>query len=174
MQTDIAPVAWVRAARPADAPAIREVAVLAWRATYAGRVADGTIERFLATAYSEERIGVRIHRHDVLVAGRHGRAAAVEAFAEVASHADHIQLVAVYTLPSVRGHGLGTALVQAVRSAYPDRDLAADVLLGNEFAEPFYAARGFEPGERLTDEIAGELVRERRWWLRAGASGEVR
>ena len=165
---------WVRAAVPADAAAIREVAARAWRATYAGRLGDETIERYLAAAYAEERIGVRIERHDVLVAGPTGLPETVEAFAEVAAHPDHVQLVAVYTLPSVRGRGLGTALVRAVRSAYPDRDLAADVLLGNGLAEPFYAARGFVPGDELTDEIAGELVRERRWWHRAGAPGGVR
>jgi GNAT superfamily N-acetyltransferase len=159
---------WVRAARAADAPAIREVAVAAWWATYAGRMADGTIERFLAAAYSEERIGVRIERHEVRVAGSGGDPADVQAFAEIAAHDDHLQLVAIYTLPSERGRGLGTALVRAVVAAHPDDDIAADVLLDNDLAEPFYAARGFVPGEELTDEIAGELIHERRWWRHAG------
>ena len=159
--------AWVRPALPADVPAIREVAVAAWRATYAGRVTPEAIERFLAAAYSEERIGVRIERHEVLVAGNGAGAAYVQAFAEAAAHGDHVQLVAIYTLPGARGRGLGTALVEAVGDAHPDEDLAADVLLDNDLAEPFYAARGFVPGQELTDEIAGELVRERRWWRRA-------
>jgi len=159
--------AWVRAAEPADAPAIREVAVRAWWATYAGRMLDETIERFLAAAYSEERIGRRIERHEVLVAGPPGSADSIEAFAEVATHDDHLQLVSIYAFPEARGRGLGTALVEAIVAAHPDEDLAADVLLNNEYAEPFYAARGFVPGDELTDEILGEPVRERRWWLRA-------
>ena len=142
----------------------------AWRATYGGRMADETIERFLAAAYSEARIAVRIERHEVLVAGRDGGSAPVEAFAEVAAHDDHLQLVAIYVLPASRGGGLGTALLRAIAAAHPGEDLAADVLLDNELAEPFYAARGFVPGEELTDEIAGTLIRERRWWRRAGAS----
>ncbi len=158
---------WVRPARPSDVPAVRGVAVAAWRTTYAGRVASDTIERFLAAAYGEDRIGVRIERHEVLVAGPSADASTVQAFAEVAAHDDHLHLVAIYALPEARGRGLGTALVAAIVAAHPDEDLAADVLLDNELAEPFYAARGFVPGEALTDEIAGEPVRERRWWRRA-------
>jgi GNAT superfamily N-acetyltransferase len=163
---------WVRPATVDDAPAIREVAVRAWCATYAGRMADETIERFLAAAYSEERIRVRIERHEVLVAGvaRDGRPwPVVAAFAEVAAHEDHLQLVSIYALPDARGLGLGSALVEAIVTAHPSEDLAADVLIDNALAEPFYTARGFAPGEELTDEIAGELIRERRWWRRANA-----
>ena len=61
---------------------------------------------------------------------------------------------------------MGTALVEAIVAAHPGEDLAADVLQDNELAEPFYRARGFVPGDELTDEILGEPVRERRWWLR--------
>jgi GNAT superfamily N-acetyltransferase len=168
--------AWARAAELADAPAIRGVAVDAWWATYAHRLADETIERFLAAAYAEDRIAVRIDRHEVLVAGVvrpegppsfGSDPSGVDAFAEVTAHDDHLQLVAIYTRPKARGRGLGSALLAAIVAAHPDEDLAADVLLDNELAEPFYAARGFEPGELLVDEIAGDPVRERRWWLRA-------
>jgi len=165
----VAPGVWVRAAGRADAAAVRGVAVDAWRATYGGRLADETIERFLGAAYSEERIVVRIDRHEVLLAGPADDSDAVDAFAEVAVHGDHLQLVAIYARPSSRGRGLGSALLAAILASHPSEDLAADVLLGNELAEPFYAARGFEPGELLTDEIAGEPVQERRWWRRAAA-----
>lgn len=155
----------VRAAEPADAAAIRDVAERAWRATYAGRITDETIERFLTLAYAEERVVVRIERHEVLVAGR--ESGMVEAFAECATRDDHVQLVSIYTLPDSRGSGLGSALIAEVIATHPHEDIAADVLTGNELAEPFYAARGFVPGEALVDEIVGEPVSERRWWLRA-------
>lgn len=161
---------WVRPADAADAPAIRRVAVRAWWATYTGRMTDQTIERFLAAAYSEERIARRIERHEVLVAGvaQDGRPwPVVAAFAEVARQEGHLQLVSIYALPEARGRGLGSALIEEIVAAHSDEDLAADVLIDNAFAEPFYAARGFEPGDELTDEIAGELIRERRWWRRS-------
>jgi GNAT superfamily N-acetyltransferase len=164
---------WVRPADRADAPAIRDVAVRAWWATYAGRISDETIERFLAAAYSEERIARRVERHEVLVAGvaQDGRPwPVVAAFAEVTPQEGHLQLVSIYALPDVRGRGLGSALIARIVAAHPSGDLAADVLIDNALAEPFYAARGFVPGEELTDEIAGELIRERRWWRRATIS----
>ena len=156
----------VRVAVADDARAIREVAVRAWRATYAGRITNEAIERFLALAYAEDRVVRRIEGQEVLVAGRGN--GSVEAFAECAAQADHLQLVSIYVLPDARGGGLGTALVTEVVATHPGEDIAADVLEGNELAEPFYVARGFVPGETLIDEIVGEPVRERRWWLRAG------
>jgi GNAT superfamily N-acetyltransferase len=159
----------VRPADPLDAAEIREVAVAAWWATYRGRLADETIERFLSRAYTVERIAVRIDRHEVLVASADG---GVGAFAEVVHRDDHVQLVAIYARPPSRGLGLGSALLMAILAGHPGEDLAADVLVGNELAEPFYAARGFAPGELLVDEIAGEPVRERRWWLRAAPAPE--
>jgi GNAT superfamily N-acetyltransferase len=160
-----APAIEVRDATPADTEAVREIAANAWRATYAGQLGPESIERFIAAAYTPERVALRIERQAVLVAGApDGR---VEAFVELAEHADHVQLVAFYAHPDARGRGLGSALLAHVRERHPGADLAADVLVGNELGEPFYAARGFEPGELLDDEVAGEPIRERRWWLRA-------
>jgi GNAT superfamily N-acetyltransferase len=75
-------------------------------------------------------------------------------------------LTAIYTLPAARGRGLGTALLAAILDRHPGQAVAADVLVGNDLGEPFYQARGFEPVELLVEEIAGEPIRERRWWLR--------
>lgn len=165
---------WARPAEASDAPAIRDVAVAAWWATYGDRLPADTIERFLATAYSEERVARRIERHEVLVGGvsQGGKPwPIVAAFAEVAAHDDHLQLVAIYAHPDARNRGLGSALLEAIVAAHPREDLAADVLLDNALAEPFYAARGFVPGEELTDEIAGTPIRERRWWRRGASAG---
>jgi GNAT superfamily N-acetyltransferase len=160
----------VREATPDDAQAIRAVAEAAWRATYVGLVTDDAIERFLAQAYAPERVAVRVERHDILVAGRATDPGLcdVEAFAECLVRDGHVQLVAMYAHPEARGQGLGTALLGRVQQRNPGLDIAADVLVGNERGEPFYAARGFEPGQLLVEELAGEPIRERRWWLRAG------
>lgn len=150
---------------PDDVEAIRDIAAAAWRTTYAGRLEADAIERFLATAYAPERVLVRLERHDVLVAALDA-GGAPSAFAEAARHGDHLQLVAIYALPDARGRGLGTVLIDAVIERWPGLPIAADVLVDNDLAEPFYLARGFEPGELLVEEIAGVQIQERRWWLR--------
>ncbi len=146
------------------------MALAAWRLTYRNRLPPEAIERFLARAYSEQRVALRIRRHRVLVAGRasdDGAEWPVEAFAELAVQHDHVQLIALYVIAGLRGNGLGSALLEAVAASFPGRDLAADVLEDNDLAEPFYAARGFTPGEAHTDEVGGAPVRLHRWWLRA-------
>ena len=172
----------MREASAADADAVRAVALASWRATYRGLIPRRAIERFLERAYTAERVALRIERHDVLVAGREpvrvrelgdrGRSAparadvAVEAFAECAPEDGHLQLIAIYALPRARGRGLGGALLDALLERHPGLDVSADVLIGNARGEPFYVARGFEPGEQIEEELAGVPVAERRWWLR--------
>ncbi len=74
--------------------------------------------------------------------------------------------MAIYADPELRGLGLGTALLDAIMGAHPGLPVAADVLAGNAAGETFYLARGFVPGEDVDEELGGEHVRERRWWLR--------
>jgi len=151
----------VRRATGLHAPAIRAIAYEAWRDTYAGLLRDDTIEWFLERAYSEERVALRVERHETWVAELDGVAAA---FAETAIEPDRVTLVAIYADPAVRGVGLGSALLNAIVDAHPDLPIAADVLDGNHKGEPFYEARGFEPRETLDEQLGGELVAERRWW----------
>ena len=62
----------VRPATRADAPAVAEVGIAAWRATYAGIVGDDTVERFIAGAYTVARIESRIERDVMFVAEYEG------------------------------------------------------------------------------------------------------
>ena len=158
----------VRRAVPDDAPAIREVAETAWRATYTDLIGAAVVDRFIAQGYTPERVARRIDRHDAFVAtGPDGHPSGVDAFVESFVEGDHAHIAAFYTRPGARGAGLGTALLERVVAAYPGLDISADVLIGNELGEPFYVARGFEPGELFDEEIGGMTLRERRWWLRA-------
>jgi GNAT superfamily N-acetyltransferase len=161
----------VRAAAPADAAAIREVATDAWRATYAELIGADVVERFLAQAYTPERVALRIERHDVFVAGAEGGdPSGVDAFIDSLVEDGHVHIAALYARPDTRGRGLGTALLRRVVERHPGLDISADVLVGNERGEPFYVARGFVPGDRLDEEVGGDTIRERRWWLRATAT----
>ncbi len=110
----------------------------------------------------------RVDRHDVFVAATAGAdASGVDAFVESLLEDEHAHIVAFYARPGARGLGLGTALLERVVAHYRGRDISADVLVGNDLGEPFYVARGFEPGDLLDEELGGVTIRERRWWLRA-------
>lgn len=153
----------VRRARRADIDAIRLVAAAAWRDAYAGLLRPETIEGFLERSYSIMNMEQRIASTFVALEG-----ADVIAFAGAVQLPDHVDLVAIYALPERRGEGAGSALLNAVREAFPDQPVSADVLAGNRKGEAFYEARGFVPRERLEAELLGEPVVERRWWLEPG------
>ena len=158
----------VRRAELADAAAIREVAHDAWRATYHDLIGAEPVERFLAQAYTPERVALRIERHETYVAAvsggdRSGVDAFVEAMRRGRSRA-HRRVLHATGRPRA---GDRQRAARLRRDGVPGLDLSADVLVGNELGEPFYVARGFEPGDLLEEEIGGETIRERRWWLRA-------
>jgi GNAT superfamily N-acetyltransferase len=159
----------VRDASIGDAAAVRAVAAAAWRDTYAGLLADATIESFIASAYSIERLERRITRHTFLVVEEED---AIVAFADAIREAEHVNLAAIYADPARRGRGAGSALLSAVRERFPDLPVAADVVEGNRKGEVFYERRGFAPGERLEEELYGEPVVEFRWWLGSPPSAE--
>ena len=89
----------------------------------------------------------------------------ISLFAETAIEPDRVTLVAIYADPDRRGLGLGTAALDAIIGAHPDLPIAADVLIGNERGEAFYAARGSSPRELIDELLGAEHVAERRWWL---------
>jgi GNAT superfamily N-acetyltransferase len=154
----------VRDATAADADAIGVVARAAWRDTYAGLLANSTIEAFVNAAYTVDRLERRIAAHTVLVAEDEG---GIIAFADALPEADRLSLVAIYAEPERRGEGAGTFLLETLRTRYPDRPVVADVLTGNRKGEVFYERRGFVPREELVEDLFGEPAAERRWWLDA-------
>ena len=158
----------VRDAEPTDAAAVRAVAESAWRATYTGLLSDRTIDAFVAAAYSIERLERRIDRHTFLVVEQTG---SIIAFADAIDDEDHVNLGAIYADPARRGEGAGTVLVAELRSRFPGRPIAADVLRGNRKGEVFYERRGFVPREKIASDLFGEPVVERRWWLAATLAG---
>lgn len=160
----------VRRATSSLAPAIRVIAHRAWRDTYRDLLRDETIEWFLERAYSDERVELRIERHETWVAELDGM---VAAFAETAIEPDRVTLVSIYADPEARGLGLGTSLLSVIVDAHPDLPIAADVLVGNRKGEPFYEARGFEPRETVEEQLGAELVSERRWWLPAASGTSI-
>jgi GNAT superfamily N-acetyltransferase len=151
-------------ARATDAEAIRNVAAAAWRDAYPGLLRPETIEAFLERAYAQDRLERRIRQHAFLVAEGDER---LVGFADAVEEPDRVTLAAIYALPGLRGQGVGTRLLEALRSRFARRAFVADVVAGNRKGEVFYERRGFVPRERLEVDLFGERVVERRWWLDA-------
>ena len=101
-------------------------------------------------------MALRIERHEMWVAEVD---AAVALFAETSIEADRVTLVAIYADPARRGMGLGTAVLDAIVAAHPDLPIAADVLVGNERGETFYARAGSCPARRSTSSSAPSASR---------------
>ena len=155
----------VRRATPSHAPAIRAIADAAWRATYRDLLRAETIERFLERAYSEDRVGLRIERHETWVAELGG---VVSAFAESESPGpDHPRGDLRGPGAARPGPGHGAAATRS-RTPIPGYRSRRTSWWGTPRRD-FYAARGFVPGEDIDEELGGEHVRERRWWLRPGS-----
>ncbi len=154
--------ATIRDAVPSDAAEVRAVAGAAWRETYEGLLRPSTIEAFVEAAYSVETLERRITRNTFLVIEDEGR---IIAFANAVLADNHLNLAAIYALPDSRGQGAGTMLLTALASRFPEVPVAADVLSGNRKGEVFYEHRGFLPREIVKDDLFGEPVIERRWWL---------
>jgi GNAT superfamily N-acetyltransferase len=152
----------VRDAVAADAAEVRAVASSAWRDTYGDLLRPATVEAFVEAAYSVEMVERRIDRSTFLVAEDGDR---IIAFANAIEGPDRLNLAAIYALPERRGEGAGTLLLTALRTRFPTLPIAADVLSGNRIGEAFYKRRGFAPREVLENQLFGESVVERRWWL---------
>lgn len=152
----------VRDAVAADIDAIARVATAAWRDTYEGLLAPATIESFISSAYASERLARRVDG-DVFLVGLADDV--VVAFADAFDGVDRLTLAAIYVDPTRRGAGIGTQLLAELRRRHPGVPVVADVLRGNRKGEVFYERRGFEPRETIEDDLYGERVVERRWWL---------
>jgi GNAT superfamily N-acetyltransferase len=158
----------VRAATIEDVVAVQGVAAAAWRDTYAGLLRAATIETFIERAYSTERVARRIEADTFLVAVEDD---AVVAFADALAQEGDLELMAIYALPEWRGRGIGSALLDSLRSRFPGQAIVAEVLVGNRKGEGFYERTGFQAGETLEADLFGERVVERRWRLEATSPG---
>ena len=164
------PVTPVRHATAADADAIGRIQVETWTTAYAGLLPQETIDGFDVGARQE------LWREGLSRTPRPGSATFVAlvdgevvGFATVGrSHSQEGagELYAIYVHPSRWGVGAGRALIaraeESLReSGFPQALLW--VLDGNERAERFYEAAGWERDGEKTDDFQGAAVTESRY-----------
>jgi len=150
----------LRAAVPADAPAIARVHVASWRTTYRGLLPDDYLAGLEVDEYTARWSRVLADRHgrsDVLVAEEQGR---VVGFASCGRERDgdlryQGELYAIYLLHEAQRRGHGRALVAAAAGALAARGMTSMVvwvLRDNAGARAFYERLGGKYlGERSLD-----------------------
>lgn len=160
----------VRPAIREDLVAIGRLLHQAWWETYSDFVSAARLDRALEARYAPARLAERLLRNSCFVGTDDHE---VVGFSEGETTPDRIILHTLYCQPDVRGRGYGKGLLRRVTDLSSELPVCSDVLLGNVQAEVFYESRGFSPGEVLHDDLLGEAVIFRRWWLPA-ARVEIR
>jgi len=147
----------LRRARPADRPAIRDVARRSLQASYS--LGPKAITSAIAEWYSEDRLTEKLEEPGrvVVVADETGQ---VVAFSEsIVAAADTATLLWLHVDPAHRGEGIASALFEATREELTDLDvtgLRGRVLAENTEGTSFYEHRGFRQVGTDTVEIDGE------------------
>jgi ribosomal protein S18 acetylase RimI-like enzyme len=163
-------VTTVRRATGFDADAIGRVQVETWRTAYADLLPQETIDAFDVSARQA------LWREGLGRAPRPGSATFVAlvddevvGFAAVgASHSEDGagELYAIYVHPAHWGHGAGRALIARSEASLRESGFPTAVLWvleGNERAERFYRAAGWERDGEKEDVFQGALVTELRF-----------
>lgn len=149
-------------ASPADAGAIAQFQITAWRQTYRGLVPDAFLDGMDA-ASSAERWAQRLATgaRDAAIALAGGRMVAVASTHRslTARHLPELELCTLYLAPEVHGTGLADRMMDATIGHDAAHLLVFDV---NERAQRFYRRHGFAPvGGTLRDPGTG--LAEQRW-----------
>ena len=163
----------VRLAGAADADEIGRIQVETWRAAYTGLIPDEAVAAFDIAARQ------RLWREGLARTPRPGSATFVVedagelvGFASVGAARDgeeekEAEIYAIYLHPSRWDRGIGRALLQRAEESMRSsgfREAVLWVLAGNERAERFYRAAGWEhDGGSKVDQFQGAEVTELRY-----------
>jgi GNAT superfamily N-acetyltransferase len=140
----------IRLATAADAPAIAEVRVNAWRTTYRGMIPDAYLDAMKvedSAAMWDRVLTAGPNTVSVFVAEIDGR---VVGFASgvtkpEAKHGFDSELTGIYVAREAQGAGIGKRLVAAVAAAQRSHGatgMIVWVIAGNKIARAFYEALG--------------------------------
>ena len=147
----------IRRARPADSPAVRDVARRSLGASYS--LDPQAITNAIEEWYDEDRLATMLDDPDrvLLVADRAGQ---VVAFSEsVVAAANTATMLWLHVDPAYRGEGIATDVFEATREELERldvQDLRGRVLAENTAGNEFYEQRGFDRVGTDTVEIDGQ------------------
>ncbi len=158
----------VRTAGHQDLIEIGRLAHEVWWESYAGLVTSETINRALDTNYAPSVIAERLLKHYCFIAVNKDETVG---FAEGVPAQDRIVLATLYCREG-GDVGVGRRLIERMRDLAPELPMCSDVVLGHLAAESFFESIGFAPGEVIEENLEGEAIVRRRWWL-PGTTAQV-
>lgn len=153
----------VRTARHPDLLEIGRLAHEVWWEAYAGLVTSDTINRTLDANYTPSALAQRLLKHYCFMALDEGETVG---FAEGSPEEDRVVLETLYCREGVDIE-VGRRLIDKIHALAPNLPICSDVVLGHLAAESFFESVGFSPGEIVEEDLAGEHIVRRRWWLPA-------
>ncbi len=147
----------IRPATPADAPALSEIQVAAWRDAYRTILPEPFLGGFAVRHDRwEEKVSAGV---SVLASVDHGRVVGYCSYS-AGEEEGWAELRAIYVHPRFQGRGHGSALMQAAEKAIADDGFIAAVLWvfqSNEAARRFYERRGWELAKPIRIETIGGI-----------------
>ncbi|WP_316571734.1 GNAT family N-acetyltransferase [Neobacillus sp. YIM B06451] len=149
----------IRIMNPEDTKQVQYVAKTSWNATYEGIIPQEIRERFLSTAYNDDRMKQRMERSLMLVAVEDGKVAGFANFSPVRD-GGKAELYAIYLLPEVQGKGIGTALLnEGIAKLDGVKEIYINVERENAIGKAFYEAKGFKVVEELEEDFEGHILK---------------
>ena len=137
-----------------DIPQVQLVARTSWHDTYDGIIPRNIQDDFLARAYSDENMLLRIERSHAFVALIDNKVVGFANFSYVKDDGTS-ELAAIYLLPESQGKGLGTKLLEQGLALPNIQAIELNVEKDNSKGLNFYLAKGFKQIDAFKEDFAG-------------------
>lgn len=136
---------FIRTAGPNDLPAIRDVLVETWHATYDGIYGAARVTEITNDWHSLGSLRAQLDKPDAeFVVADDGVAIAGMAFAGTADDGKTVTLSQLYVRPGRQGQGIGGLLLDEIIESFPDAErIRLEVEPANARAIAFYRTQGF-------------------------------
>jgi ribosomal protein S18 acetylase RimI-like enzyme len=142
----------IRAATPADLPAVSRLMGDTWRAAYSGFIPMETINRLTGEWHTVERLKRQLAKPGLLFLVAEDRDGIAGHAAAAIEEGDEVFLRRLYVHPRTQGAGLGRRLFDAVEAAFPSgAPMRLEVFAANARALAFYRRLGFEVTPETAD-----------------------
>ena len=149
-----------------DISGVQKIAKVSWNTTYEGIIPLAVQQKFLETAYNDEKMKLRLERSVIYVAEVEEELTGFANFSTVRD-GGKVELAAIYLHPDVQGQGIGTALLQrAMTELEGIKEIYINVEKENRIGMNFYKSKGFKIVEEFDDNFDGHILKTVRMVLK--------